>query len=109
MLMHHKQLHDNISRRRHEPIMSQLYLSKEDIKEYKLPTHPLKEVDKKRALDAMRNDPFIRHHKPWQEAINKMLDMGVRVEQQALAKHGLEFVAETYLPRKLARKAAFLP
>lgn len=80
-----------------------------DIVEYKLPTHPLKDVDKKRAQDAMRNDPFIKHHKPWQDAMNKMLGMGVRVEQQALAKHGLEFVAQEYLPRKLKQTDQFLP
>jgi DNA topoisomerase-6 subunit A len=86
-----------------------LGVTPEDIKEYKLPTHPLKEVDKKRALDAMRNDPFIRHHKQWQDAMQRMLKMGVRVEQQALAKHGLEFVAKTYLPRKLKQVSSFLP
>ena len=80
-----------------------------DIVEYKLPTHPLKEVDKKRAMDALKNDPFIRHYKSWQGAINKLLKMGVRVEQQALAKHGLAFVAQNYLPRKLKERAAFLP
>ncbi|MCJ7544893.1 MAG: DNA topoisomerase IV subunit A [Phycisphaerae bacterium] len=80
-----------------------------DIVEYKLPTHALKDVDRKRAQDALRNDPFIRHHKPWQEAIDRMLQMGVRVEQQALAKHGLEFVAREYLPRKLRQVDRFLP
>jgi DNA topoisomerase VI subunit A len=86
-----------------------LGVTPDDIVEYQLPTHPLKEVDRKRAHDAMRNDPFIRHHKPWQQAMEKMLRMGVRVEQQALAKHGLEFVANTYLPQKLQRREAFLP
>jgi len=86
-----------------------LGVTPDDIVHYKLPTHPLKEVDRKRALDAMKNDPFIRHHKEWQEAMNKLLRMGVRVEQQALAKHGLEFVARTYLPAKLKHTEAFLP
>jgi len=86
-----------------------LGVTPDDIVEYDLPTHPLKEVDKKRAADAMKNDPFIRHHKPWQQAVEKMLEMGVRVEQQALAKHGLEFVAKTYLPRKLKQVQTFLP
>jgi DNA topoisomerase-6 subunit A len=81
----------------------------EDIETYNLPTHPLKEVDKKRANDAMKNDPFIQHHKPWQQAVDKMLKMGVRVEQQALAKYGLEFVANTYLPEKLKDPKGFLP
>ncbi|MFB3892182.1 MAG: DNA topoisomerase VI [Phycisphaerae bacterium] len=86
-----------------------LGVTPDDIVEYKLPTHPLKDVDKKRAMDAMKNDPFIRHHKPWQLAIEKMLKMGVRVEQQALAKHGLEYVAREYLPRKLKQPEKFLP
>jgi DNA topoisomerase VI subunit A len=81
----------------------------EDIKTYELPTHPLKDVDRKRANDAMKNDPFIKHHKKWQSAVKKMLSLGVRVEQQALAKHGLEFVAQTYLPEKLKKPNGFLP
>ncbi len=86
-----------------------LGVTPEDIIEYDLPTHPLKEVDIKRAMDALKNDPFIKHYKTWQDAVLKMLKMGVRVEQQALAKHGLEFVAQTYLPRKLAQVKSFLP
>ena len=81
-----------------------------DIATYKLEdaTHPLEEVDIKRAKDALKNDPFIRHHKPWQDALNHMLKLGVRIEQQAFAKHGLNYVLETYLPDKLKRKD-FLP
>ncbi len=86
-----------------------LGVTPQDIIEYDLPTHPLKDVDIKRANDAMKNDPFIRHHKPWRKAVEKMLEMGVRVEQQALAKHGLEFVAAKYLPRKLKHINSFLP
>ncbi|MFW6132704.1 MAG: DNA topoisomerase VI, partial [Planctomycetota bacterium] len=76
---------------------------------YELPTHPLKDVDVKRARDALSNDPFIRHYKAWQKALERMLRMGVRVEQQALAKHGLEYVAGTYLPEKLSAADKFLP
>jgi len=71
-------------------------------------THPLEEVDIKRAKDALKNDPFIRHHKEWQDTLNQMLKMGVRVEQQAFAKHGLNYVLDTYLPEKLKR-GKFLP
>ncbi len=38
-----------------------------------------------------------------------MLKMGVRVEQQAFAKHSLNFVIERYLPEKLADTDSFLP
>jgi DNA topoisomerase-6 subunit A len=81
-----------------------------DIKDYKLEdaTHPLEDADIKRAKDALKNDPFIKHHKEWQAALERMLQLGVRVEQQAFAKHGLNFVLEKYLPEKL-KKGKFLP
>ncbi|MBI5529047.1 MAG: DNA topoisomerase IV subunit A [Deltaproteobacteria bacterium] len=84
-------------------------ITPDDITDYKLPTHPLKEVDIKRAKDSLKNDPFILHHKPWQNAINKLISMGVRAEQQALAKHGLNYVIDTYLPEKLRHTEKFLP
>ena len=65
-----------------------LGITPQDIIDYKLPTHPLKDVDIKRAKDALKNDPFIKQSKEWQKAINQLLKMGVRAEQQALAKHG---------------------
>ena len=80
-----------------------------DIRQYDLPTHPLQDVDIKRAKDALKNDPFFKAHKPWQKAINDLLKMGVRAEQQALAKWGLNYVIEEYLPRKLEDPSKFLP
>jgi DNA topoisomerase-6 subunit A len=80
-----------------------------DIREYQLPTHPLLDVDIKRARDALKNDPFFKAHKPWQKAMNDLLAMGVRAEQQALAKWGLNYVIDEYLPRKLAHVDQFLP
>jgi DNA topoisomerase-6 subunit A len=87
-----------------------LGVTPQDIIDYKLEdaTHPLEEADIKRAKDALKNDPFILHHKEWQNTLNQMLKMGVRIEQQAFAKHGLNFVLEHYLPEKL-RKKEFLP
>lgn len=72
-------------------------------------THPLTPVDVKRAKDALRNDPFIIAHPQWSAAIKQLLDMGVRAEQQALAKWGLNYVIDEYLPRKLADVGRFLP
>ncbi|MGQ0723435.1 MAG: DNA topoisomerase IV subunit A [Candidatus Eiseniibacteriota bacterium] len=86
-----------------------LGVTPQDIIDYELPTHPLKDVDVKRAKDALKNDPFIRHYKPWQKAIEQLVGMGVRVEQQALAKHGLNYVIDEYLPQKLAHPERFLP
>ena len=86
-----------------------LGITPQDIIDYELPTHPLKEVDVKRAKDALKNDPFVMHHKQWQMALLQMIKMGVRAEQQALAKHGLNYVMDEYLPRKLGDVKAFLP
>ncbi|MBI1745672.1 MAG: DNA topoisomerase IV subunit A [Acidobacteria bacterium] len=86
-----------------------LGITPQDIIDYKLPTHPLKDVDIKRAKDAIKNDPFIKHYKAWTKALEHMLQMEVRAEQQALAKHGLNYVIDTYLPEKLAHPERFLP
>ena len=86
-----------------------LGVTPQDITDFDLPTHPLKEVDIKRAKDAIKNDPFVQHHRPWQQALQQQIKMGVRVEQQALAKHGLNYVIDEYLPQKMANTRAFLP
>ncbi len=86
-----------------------LGITPQDIVDYKLPTHPLKDVDIKRARDAIKNDPFFQHHKVWVKAVEHLLKMGVRAEQQALAKWGLNYVTEKYLPQKLKNPEQFLP
>ncbi len=82
-----------------------------DIRDYGLEdaTHPLTKTDIKRAQDAIRNDPFFAAYPEWVSAIEHLMEMGVRAEQQALAKWGLNFVMDEYLPRKLADKSSFLP
>jgi len=91
------------------PQAHMLGITPQDIIDYQLPTHPLKDVDIKRAKDALKNDPFIQHYRSWQLALEQMIKMGVRAEQQALAKHGLNYVIEEYLPQKLANVGRFLP
>ncbi len=81
----------------------------QDIEDYDLPTHPLGDKDKKRALDALKNDPFMMNNKQWVKALKQMLSLGVRVEQQAFAARGLNYVLQTYLPEKLARPDLMLP
>jgi DNA topoisomerase-6 subunit A len=92
------------------PQVHYLGVTPQDIIDYGLEdaTHPLEEADIKRAKDALKNDPFIKHHKEWQQALEQMLKMGVRIEQQAFAKHGLNYVLEKYLPEKI-KKGKFLP
>ncbi len=86
-----------------------LGVTPQDIIDYDLPTHPLGEKDLKRARDALKNDPFIQYHQEWIAALKQMIGMGVRVEQQAFAARGLNYVLETYLPEKLRKPKAMLP
>ena len=91
------------------PQASFLGVTPQDIVDYKLPTHPLKDVDVKRAKDAIKNDPFFKIHKPWAKALESLIKMGVRAEQQALARWGLNYVLDEYLPAKLKHPDKFLP
>jgi len=86
-----------------------LGVTPEDIDKYKLPTHPLKDVDKKKIKDVLKNDPFVKEHKEWKKALELLQKKGERVEQQALAAHGLNYVIEKYLPQKLKDVKKFLP
>ena len=86
-----------------------LGVTPQDIKDYELPTHPLLDVDVKRAKDALKNDPFFQQSKPWEKALKQLVKMGVRAEQQALAKWGLNYVIDEYLPNKLKATRSFLP
>jgi DNA topoisomerase-6 subunit A len=88
-----------------------LGVTPQDIIDYGLAdaTHPLTKTDIKRATDAIKNDPFFNAHPQWIAAINQLLGMGVRAEQQALAKWGLNYVIDEYLPRKLDDRDGFLP
>ncbi len=83
-------------------------ITPQDIIDYKLPTHPLKDVDIKRVKDGLKNDPFVLHHKSWQKALKLMIKLGKRAEQQALAAHGLNFVMSNYLPEKLKNPKSWL-
>lgn len=93
------------------PEVKYLGLAPKDITQFDLKkaTHPLGDEDIKRAYDAIKNDPFFQNQKPWREAIEMLLKMGERAEQQALSLHGLNFVIEEYLPWKLKHPESFLP
>jgi DNA topoisomerase-6 subunit A len=93
------------------PRAQYLGVTPQDIVDYKLEdaTHPLTKTDIKRARDAIKNDPFFASQPRWISAIEQLLTMGVRAEQQALAKWGLNYVIDDYLPRKLKDTGSFLP
>ena len=93
------------------PNVRYLGLTPQDIIDFDLgkATHPLADVDVKRAFDALKNDPFFQNQQPWKQAIDLLMKMQKRAEQQALSLHGLNFVIDDYLPKKLKNPAAFLP
>ena len=84
-------------------------ITPQDIVDYKLPTHPLKDVDVKKIKDLVKNDPFIKAHKEWQHALTQMAKMKVRAEQQSLAAWGLNYVISNYLPEKIKDQKTWLP
>ncbi len=71
-----------------------------DIENYELPSDTLTDQDT-RALHAMQTDPRFGTA-DWRSEIDLMLKNGKKAEQQSLAKYGLNYVTETYLPEKLA-------
>ena len=101
----------HVNRRFCVPNAKYLGVTPQDIIDFELEdaTHPLLPVDIKRAKDALKNDPFFKAQPKWKKAIRQMLKMGVRAEQQAFAKWGLNFVLEEYLPAKLKNPRGFLP
>ncbi len=72
-----------------------------DIVEYDLPTDRLKEQDIN-ALEAELEDPRFQSEF-WEREIKLQLELGKKSEQQALAKYGLAYVVEEYLPNELAK------
>jgi DNA topoisomerase-6 subunit A len=70
-----------------------------DIQNYDLPTDTLTERDVA-ALRSELSDPRFKDAF-WEGEIKLQLNMGTKSEQQALAKYGLDFVTDTYLPEKL--------
>ncbi|MFT4308795.1 MAG: DNA topoisomerase VI [Candidatus Woesearchaeota archaeon] len=81
----------------------------QDIIDYDLPTHPLKDVDIKRVEDGIKNDPFIENHDEWLKALKQLVKMKKRAEQQAFAAKDLNYVMDEYLPAKLKDQSTWLP
>tara|TARA_B100002052_G_scaffold83931_2_gene77081 strand:+ start:517 stop:1617 length:1101 start_codon:yes stop_codon:yes gene_type:complete len=82
------------------PSATYLGITSDDILAYDLPSDDLSKKDVE-ALNAELSDPRFADSW-WQDQINMMLELGKKAEQQSLAKYGLDFVTDTYLPEKLA-------
>ena len=81
------------------PSAQYLGITAEDILAHELPADYLTPEDIK-ALKSELTDPRFEDGW-WKEQIELMLDLGKKAEQQALAKYGLDYVTDTYLPEKL--------
>jgi len=82
------------------PSAQYLGVTPSDIENYDLPTDKLTTED----IDALKSeltDPRFQDTF-WKNEIKLQLDMRKKSEQQALAKYGLDYVTDTYLPEKLA-------
>lgn len=82
------------------PSARYLGITPSDIVNYDLPSDKLSEQDTK-ALEAELTDPRFADEW-WKGEIELQLSLGKKSEQQALAKYGLDFVTDTYLPEKLS-------
>lgn len=74
-------------------------VSASDILDYELPTDTLNPKDVG-ALNAELTDPRF-NDRFWRDEIELMLKINKKAEQQALAKYGLDYVTDKYLPDKL--------
>ncbi len=81
------------------PTAEYLGITASDILSYDLPTDVLSDKDIA-ALNSELQDPRF-NTEFWRSEIETMLKIGKKAEQQALAKYGLNFVTDTYLPEKL--------
>jgi DNA topoisomerase-6 subunit A len=81
------------------PRSQYLGITPSDILNYELPSDKLTNEDIK-ALNSMKTDPRFMDNF-WKNEIALQLKIGKKSEQQALAKYGLDYVTETYLPEKL--------
>ena len=70
-----------------------------DIKKYKLPSDPLREVDVKRVYE-LKKDPRYTGG-IWQKELDVFLKIKRKSELEAFAKYGLTAITDRYLPEKL--------
>ncbi|MDX1535025.1 MAG: DNA topoisomerase VI, partial [Thermoplasmata archaeon] len=78
-----------------------LGITASDILNYDLPADELTPQDAK-ALRDIQTDPRFGD-RFWRDEVELMLEIGKKAEQQALAKYGLDYVTDAYLPEKIAQ------
>jgi len=48
--------------------------------------------------------PWIANNKRWREELELMISTKEKAELQALARHGITFMTDVYIPKKLKEK-----
>jgi DNA topoisomerase-6 subunit A len=84
-------------------------LTTQDVAKYEIPknvTIKLKKGDIKRTNE-MKNYVWFKPRE-WQKELDYMLEVGYKLELEALSAKGIKFITEKYLPRKIKEKD-FLP
>ena len=81
-------------------------MSSYDAEEFDVPpavTIKLTDQDVRRAKEVLGYEWFKK--RPWQREIKHMLQLGVKLELEALSAKDFSFITETYLPKKIKSKA----
>jgi len=84
-------------------------LTTRDVEKFQIPknvTIKLNNQDLKRANEMLNYSWF--KPKEWQDEIKHMLNVGYKLELEALSAKGIKFISEKYLPEKIEKKI-FLP
>lgn len=91
----------HINKRLAVPEAKWIGLTPSDIQEYELRSDKLNKRDVKR-LKELLDDPRYQEEY-WQKELKLMLKTNKKAEQQSLARHGLSFVVDKYLPAKFEK------
>ncbi len=91
------------------PAAKYIGLTTQDVEKFNIPknvTIKLNKGDIKRVNEMLKYVWF--KPKEWQEELKNMLQVGYKLELEALSAKGIKFISETYLPQKIQEKD-FLP
>lgn len=86
------------------PTAEYIGITASDILNYNLPTDKLTDKDVNALQNELKDPRFQTEF--WRAEIETMLSISKKAEQQSLAKYGLDYVTETYLPDKLGEMGA---
>ncbi len=86
------------------PTAEYIGITASDILNYNLPTDKLTDKDVNALQNELKDPRFQTEF--WKAEIETMLSIAKKAEQQSLAKYGLDYVTEKYLPDKLGEMGA---